>query len=52
MLERWIRGHTGTAYHWMCTCRAGGSVVDEKFKVRGIEGLRIGETLKFFIIGQ
>ncbi|MBS0285973.1 MAG: hypothetical protein JSR17_01665 [Proteobacteria bacterium] len=44
-LEKWIRSHVGTAYHWMSTCKAGknnDTAVDEKFMLRGIENLRIG----------
>jgi choline dehydrogenase len=45
-LEDWIRAHTGTAYHWMSTCKAGighaGTVADEHFRVRGTEALRVG----------
>ena len=43
-LTEWISNNLGTAYHWMSTCRAGKNsiVVDEKFKLKGISGLRIG----------
>ena len=43
-LNKWISQNLGTAYHWMSTCKAGKNsiVVDEKFKLRGITGLRIG----------
>lgn len=43
-LNDWIKNNLGTAYHWMCTCRAGksSSVVDEKFKLKGVNGVRIG----------
>jgi choline dehydrogenase len=43
-LMEYVKNHLGTAYHWMSTCKAGaaGSVADEKFRVRGVERLRVG----------
>ncbi len=42
----WARNNTASIYHPTGTCRMGqdkGAVVDEKLKVRGIEGLRIAD---------
>jgi len=45
-IEQHIRSNANTAYHWMSTCKAGvdaaTTVADEKFRVRGVQGLRIG----------
>jgi choline dehydrogenase len=47
----WIRANAQTAYHPIGTCRMGpaGSktVVDEKLKVHGLEGLRIADASIF-----
>jgi choline dehydrogenase len=46
----WIRNNSQTAYHPIGTCRMGqgpNSVVDEKLKVHGIEGLRIADASIF-----
>lgn len=45
-LDHWIRQHAGTAYHWMSTCKASAidesAVADGDFRVRGVDGLRVG----------
>jgi hypothetical protein len=43
-INAWIKNNLGTAYHWMSTCKAGKNsiVADEKFKLRGVQGIRIG----------
>jgi choline dehydrogenase-like flavoprotein len=45
-IEQYIRSNANTAFHWMSTCKAGvdasTTVADEKFRVRGVKGLRIG----------
>lgn len=44
---QWIRDTADTAYHPISTCRMGPdpmSVVDERLKVRGIEGLRVADA--------
>ena len=47
----WIRGNSQTAYHPIGTCRMGpagpGTVVDDKLKVHGLEGLRIADASIF-----
>jgi choline dehydrogenase len=47
----WIRGNSQTAYHPIGTCRMGpaapGTVVDEKLKLHGVEGLRIADASIF-----
>ena len=44
----WIRENAETAYHPIGTCRMGpegdGTVVDERLRVRGIEGLRVADA--------
>lgn len=46
--DEWIRGNTGTVYHWMSTCKSGvnGSVADNNFRVRNgedfVKNLRVG----------
>ncbi len=42
----WARTTADTAYHPTCTCKMGQddmAVVDEKLRVRGVEGLRIAD---------
>jgi len=47
----WIRANAQTAYHPIGTCRMGpagpSTVVDEKLKVHGLEGLRIADASIF-----
>ena len=46
----WIRGNSQTAYHPIGTCRMGpgpNTVVDDKLKVHGLEGLRIADASIF-----
>jgi choline dehydrogenase-like flavoprotein len=47
----WIRGNSQTAYHPIGTCRMGpagpNTVVDEKLKVHGLEGLRVADASIF-----
>ncbi|MBV8393404.1 MAG: GMC family oxidoreductase N-terminal domain-containing protein [Alphaproteobacteria bacterium] len=47
----WIRNNSQTAYHPIGTCRMGpagpSTVVDDKLKVHGIEGLRIADASIF-----
>ncbi len=46
-LERWIRENVETTYHPSCTARMGAEgegVLDEKLRVRGVEGLRVADT--------
>ncbi len=47
----WIRNNSQTAYHPVGTCRMGpkgpGTVVDDKLKVHGIEGLRVADASIF-----
>src|ERR1700738_936413 len=46
----WIRNNSQTAYHPIGTCRMGpgpNTVVDDKLKVHGIEGLRIADASIF-----
>jgi choline dehydrogenase-like flavoprotein len=43
-LAHWIRGHADTIYHPVGTCRMGRdaqAVVDARFRVHGVEGLRV-----------
>jgi choline dehydrogenase len=43
-LEAFARQKGGTVYHQVGTCRMGGdagSVVDERLRVRGVQGLRV-----------
>lgn len=45
-----FRQRSGTVYHPSCTCRmgpAGEAVLDEKLRVRGIEGLRVCDASAF-----
>jgi choline dehydrogenase len=47
-LEVWIREHLGTAYHTMNTASMGpasdtAAVIDERCRVRGVEGLRVAD---------
>ncbi len=48
---QWIRENSQTAYHPIGTCRMGpagpNTVVDEKLKVHGLEGLRIADASIF-----
>jgi choline dehydrogenase len=44
---QWIRSNSQTAYHPIGTCRMGqgpDTVVDERLRVHGLEGLRIADT--------
>ena len=46
----WIRNNSQTAYHPMGTCRMGqgpNTVVDQRLKVHGLEGLRIADASIF-----
>ncbi len=46
----WIRNNSQTAYHPIGTCRMGqgsGTVVDERLRVHGIEGLRVADASIF-----
>jgi choline dehydrogenase len=46
----WIRNNSQTAYHPVGTCRMGSgpnAVVDDKLKVRGLEGLRVADASIF-----
>jgi predicted dehydrogenase (TIGR03970 family) len=48
-LDAWIRFHLGTAVHLAGTARMGpdsdpGAVVDQRLRVRGVEGLRVVDT--------
>ena len=47
----WIRNNSQTAYHPIGTCRMGpqgpNTVVDDKLKVHGIEGLRVADASIF-----
>ena len=47
----WIRANSQTAYHPIGTCRMGPAgpttVVDERLKVHGLEGLRIADASIF-----
>ena len=46
----WIRNNSQTAYHPIGTCRMGqgpNTVVDERLRVHGIEGLRIADASIF-----
>ncbi|MBI1170318.1 choline dehydrogenase [bacterium] len=45
-----FRQRSGTVYHPSCTCRMGpegASVLDEKLRVRGVEGLRVCDASAF-----
>ncbi|MCA3556485.1 GMC family oxidoreductase N-terminal domain-containing protein [Aestuariivirga sp.] len=46
-----FRQRSGTVYHHACTCRmgpdAGGSVVDTRLRVHGVEGLRVCDASVF-----
>lgn len=41
-----FRARSGTVYHPSCTCRMG-DVVDEKLRVKGVEGLRVCDASAF-----
>jgi choline dehydrogenase-like flavoprotein len=48
-LDRWTRRHLATAIHLAGTARMGpesdpGAVVDQRLRVRGVEGLRVVDT--------
>ncbi len=46
----WICNNSQTAYHPIGTCRMGqgpGTVVDERLRVHGIEGLRVADASIF-----
>jgi choline dehydrogenase len=47
----WIRNNSQTAYHPIGTCRMGpagpSTVVDDKLKVHGLEGLRVADASIF-----
>lgn len=48
-LDDWLRDHAATIFHPVGTCRMGakddpGAVVDERLRVRGIEGLRVADA--------
>jgi choline dehydrogenase len=47
----WIRNNSQTAYHPIGTCRMGpagpGTVVDDKLKVHGLDGLRVADASIF-----
>ncbi|WP_156839545.1 GMC family oxidoreductase [Novosphingobium aquimarinum] len=45
-IDDWLRDHAATIFHPVGTCRMGtkddpGAVVDERLRVRGVEGLRV-----------
>jgi choline dehydrogenase-like flavoprotein len=49
LLDDWIRGHLAPTFHAACTCRMGPSgdpeaVVDQRGRVHGVSGLRIGDV--------
>ncbi len=47
---QWIRGNSQTAYHPIGTCRMGqgpNTVVDERLRVHGLDGLRIADASIF-----
>jgi choline dehydrogenase len=48
-LDRWVRRHVATAVHLAGTARMGpagdpGAVVDQRLRVRGVDGLRVVDT--------
>ena len=46
----WIRNNSQTGYHAMGTCRMGqgsDTVVDERLRVHGIQGLRVADASVF-----
>ena len=48
-LDRWLRTHTGFAFHPGSTCPVGpapqdGDVVDAQLRVHGVDGLRLADT--------
>src|SRR6202012_645826 len=46
-IDAWVASRASTIFHPVGTCRMGvdqGSVVDEELRVRGIEGLRVGDA--------
>jgi len=48
--DRWLTAHLGTSVHLSSTCRMGdddGAVVDDRCRVRGIEGLSVVDTSVF-----
>jgi choline dehydrogenase len=45
-LEAWLRAEVQHSYHPSCTCRMGAlddGVLDERLRVRGVEGLRVAD---------
>ncbi|KIJ33856.1 GMC oxidoreductase [Sphaerobolus stellatus SS14] len=45
-LDKFIRKHNRTTYHYSSTCRMG-DVVDEKLRVIGVKGLRVADSSVF-----
>ncbi len=46
-IARWVRATTGTDFHPCGTCRmgtGGDAVVDDRFRVRGVTGLRVADA--------
>jgi choline dehydrogenase-like flavoprotein len=49
-IEAWIRAEVQHVYHAACTCRMGAEgdgVLDERLRVRGVEGLRVADASSF-----
>ena len=49
-LEAWIRAEVQHVYHAACTCRMGPEdegVLDERLRVRGVDGLRVADASSF-----
>jgi choline dehydrogenase len=45
-IEAWLRAEVQHSYHPSCTCRIGQAddgVLDERLRVRGVEGLRVAD---------
>ena len=49
-LEAWLRAEVQHVYHAACTCRMGAEgdgVLDERLRVRGVDGLRVADASSF-----